>query len=450
MKKLLAFATMFIGVANLNSFAQSGEKCATDVNMREMAASNPAIQAAYEQYRQDVINTTKAYEAQIANTAQKTTASKVVVPIVFHVVLTQAQIDNDLGGVNEIYKRVQSQIAVLNRDYNAQNSDSTKIPAAFKPLFGNAQITFAIAHRKPDGKGTSGVEIKIAPVGFKGFQPQSGDMKNNSLGGLDPWDNKKYINVWIVNLVDGGGSQSNVLGFGYSPNYAAALWVPEQTGVVISYGAFGNRTSPNQYFIGGATGGRTLVHEMGHFFNLWHIWGNTQVGSGICGDDDDIADTPPQKDANQSCPSGAITNCTNSNGGEMYMNYMDYPGDDCVHMFTKGQVARMQAQFMNDSISHELTTHPDLTWWPTDIAETDKQVTDIYPNPSTGNFNISFTNAAGLQGIAITNMMGQQVKQVAVNNSNSYNFDLSGMPKGIYLVNCLFEEGTVTRKIVLQ
>ena len=30
----------------------------------------------------------------------------------------------------------------------------------------------------------------------------------------------------------------------------------------------------------------------------------------------------------------------------MFMNYMDYVDDSCMHMFTFGQVARMRATFL--------------------------------------------------------------------------------------------------------
>jgi hypothetical protein len=106
-------------------------------------------------------------------------------------------------------------------------------------------------------------------------------------------------------------------------------------GVVLDYLAFGKKTSVTQYFQSGSERGRTMVHELGHYFTLKHIWGDTPVGSGTCSDDDGVGDTPQQKDANQSvCPTFPKANCANSTGGEMFMDFMDYVPDICMRMFS--------------------------------------------------------------------------------------------------------------------
>jgi hypothetical protein len=345
----------------------------------------------------------------------------------------------------------------INECFNAKNSDANKIPAAFQPVHGNAEINFAFAHRSPAGKATSGVEIKVAPAGFTGFGVGDGSAKNTSSGGLDAWNNKRYLNIWVVQLTD-----PNVLGYGYSPNYATLLGVPYDAGVVITYGAFGKKKGVNDFYIQGAILGRTLVHELGHFFNLWHVWGNVAVGSGSCNKndpdplkyDDGVTDTPPQKDANMVCPglTTVIPNCTNTAGGEMFMNFMDYPGDQCVLMFTKGQVARMRAQLAPGGPSADLPNGGDLLNYPTDVATLsfEKQML-VSPNPSNGNINISLGDNTGLQNISIINMLGQTIKNINTGlTEKSYNFDLSGMAKGVYTIQCHFTEGTVTEKIVLQ
>lgn len=456
MKKVLT-AALLCGatITGGNTYAQIKEKCATTEIGNKYIADHPGMEAAYQQYQQDVIKRTTAYE-ETEKGAKKTT-SKVTIPIVFHVILTQAQID-DIGGTQAVYDRAIAQMNVLNECFNASNSDTSKIPAAFKPLLGNAEIGFGPAHRTPAGKATPGIEIKVAPVGFPGFAVGDGSAKQTGSGGLDPWDNKKYLNVWVVKL-----STTNVLGYGYSPSYAALLNKSDETGIVVTYEAWGRRKSAlDGSYISGAHLGRTLVHEMGHFFNLWHIWGNVAVGSGSCNKndpdplkyDDGVTDTPPQKDANQTCPglTTVIQNCTNTPGGEMFMNFMDYPGDECVLLFSKGQVNRMKAEITGSGPSVGLTQHPELLSWPTDVSsvEKDDQLL-ISPNPSTGIFNVSFNSTQKLKNITVINMMGQAIKNInTASNINSYNFDLSGMAKGIYTVQCNFEEGTVIRKIILQ
>jgi hypothetical protein len=223
--------------------------------------------------------------------------------------------------------------------------------------------------------------------------------------------------------------------------------------VVISYGALGKRKSVVEFFKPShVDGGRTLVHELGHFFNLWHIWGNSQVNNGNCNDDDDVQDTPRQEDGNQSCHWPTVVgNCQGTAGGEMYMNYMDYTGDECTVMFTKGQVTRMQAQLAPGGPSHGLTVHPELFAYPVAIADVENSDEVILsPNPSTGAISVNVQNANHLRNIEVFNMMGQMVKQYQTNNNDIYNIDLSDMAKGLYTVRCNFEGGTVTRKVLIQ
>ncbi len=447
MKKMVVAAAMCSGIMmSLNAAAQIKDKCGNDVITQYLIQNNPDLQYKFDKYVTESNQFVENYIQESANSANKGTG-QTILPIVFHVVLTQAEIDQ-IGGTQGIYDRVVKQLDVINTDYNARNSDSSAIPTVFKPLFGKVGISFALAHRTPTGTGTIGVEIRVAASNFTGFSPLTGDMKHNSTGGLDPWDNTKYINVWVVNIT--GGS---VLGFGYSPNYADNLGVPQETGVVIHYGTLGKKTATLEYYVSGADKGRTLTHELGHFFNLWHVWGNTAVGSGVCTDDDGVSDTPPQKDANQSCPSFPKTNCTNSNGGEMFMNYMDYPGDACVHMFSKGQVTRMQAQIATNGPSYQLTQHPELLLWPTDVSDLDRNNSvDVYPNPASDMVYVSLNAShSELKSINIVNYLGQLViSSKETSNNGIYTFNLSGLPKGMYAIQCNFAEGTVTRKVVLQ
>ena len=83
--------------------------------------------------------------------------------------------------------------------------------------------------------------------------------------------------------------------------------------------------------------GRTATHEVGHYLNLRHIWGD-----GRCRQDDFVADTPSSDGANYGCPSYPTVNCKST---DMTMNYMDYTDDACMYMFSLGQKDRMRAIF---------------------------------------------------------------------------------------------------------
>ena len=145
-------------------------------------------------------------------------------------------------------------------------------------------------------------------------------------GGKAPWDNTKYLNVWIGNLTSIG-----LLGFATPPGTAG-----NDDGTVISHDAWGTMgtvVSPNHL-------GRTATHEIGHYLNLEHVWGL----NGGCNDDDMVTDTPNQDTESGGCPTfPLLDNCTTSGDGVMFMNYMDYSDDACLVMFTAGQKARMLA-----------------------------------------------------------------------------------------------------------
>jgi hypothetical protein len=104
--------------------------------------------------------------------------------------------------------------------------------------------------------------------------------------------------------------------------------------------------------LAGYNDGRTLTHEAGHFFFLYHIWGDDD---GACNGSDGVSDTPNQSDASSGCHTGVFTDaCSTTAPGIMYQNYMDYSSDGCMAMFTLLQVTRMEAALNNFRLS--LTT----------------------------------------------------------------------------------------------
>jgi hypothetical protein len=440
MKKLL------LGVASmllLNSNAEAQKKCGHEYIIEKIHA-DPAMHAKYEQY--------KAFQTlQDGQTKSTESTAAYNIPVVVHVVLTQSQI-NAIGGTAGIAKRVDSQLIVLNRDFQKMNGDSTKIPAIFKPLYGNANISFGLAHRKPNGQSTNGIDIVVTTqASFDGFGGTVGsqfacsNVKYASSGGADAWNTSKYLNIWVCAF-----SNSSLLGVAFPQYLVDNFNAPAvEKGVVVNYEAFGKRTIPavsNDPYITSIDKGRTSTHEIGHFLGLSHIWGEVAD----CSDDDGIGDTPKQADENFGCP-GQTTiypNCNNTTGGEMWMNYMDYVDDGCMVLFTTGQVTRM-----HNTYPSTLTPDPSIFQWPTDVStvEIDNQF-DIYPNPTNGKINVSFASVpTSLKNITVTNMLGQQVYTTnAVPNNGIYNIDISGMAKGVYFVQCNFAEGIVTRKIVME
>jgi hypothetical protein len=150
-------------------------------------------------------------------------------------------------------------------------------------------------------------------------------MKYSAQGGDNAWDSKKYLNIWVCNLL------GRSLGYSSLPGSQA-----DRDGVVIQYNVFGTTGTLTAPF----NKGRTLTHEVGHWLGLKHLWGDATCG------DDGIADTPPQQNFNNGCPSFPhISSCSVNGNGDMFMNFMDFTDDACMNMFTKGQVVKMRSLF---------------------------------------------------------------------------------------------------------
>jgi hypothetical protein len=217
--------------------------------------------------------------------------------------------------------QVRSQLAVLNKDYRAKNPDRSGVPDVWKGLVADPMIEFTLATKDPDGNDTNG--ITNTETDQTSFGPDD-RVKSSATGGVDPWPTDKYLNIWVCTLAGG------LLGYAQFPGGK-----PETDGVVILNTAFGtNGTATAPFNLG-----RSCTHEVGHFLNLRHIWGDLPN----CEGDDLVDDTPPAEDKNFGKPVFPLISCGNGPSGDMFMNYMDYVDDDSMFMFTPGQVSRMHA-----------------------------------------------------------------------------------------------------------
>jgi Pregnancy-associated plasma protein-A len=236
------------------------------------------------------------------------------IPVVVHVVYnTRAE--------NISTTQIKSQITVLNKDFRATNLDKSTTPDVWKGLVADARIHFALATKDPTGKTTTGIiRTQTTRTSFG-----TGDtVKAAATGGADPWPSDKYLNIWVCTL--GGG----LLGYAQFPGGP-----PATDGVVILNTAFGTRGTATAPF----NLGRSATHEIGHWLNLRHIWGDTEDCSGS----DLVADTPNAEGPNFGKPTFPKVSCNNGPSGDMFVNYMDYVDDDTMVMFSPQQVARMHA-----------------------------------------------------------------------------------------------------------
>ena len=276
MKKNLLLALGIGAMLFTSAMAQSSavRNCGTMQHLADMEASDPMLVARMQQIEQQT-------QQIITNSSAAKTAAVVTIPVVFHVVY-------NTSGQNISDAKCNAQLSQLNLDYARLNSDASNTPSAFQGVSSNTQIQFCLAQRDPNGNATTGIIHKsTTSTSFS-----SNDyVKHNANGGDDAWDATKYLNIWSCNL--GGG----LLGYAQFPGGAAST-----DGVVCLYSSIGSMLSP-----GTATPyhlGRTMTHEVGHWLNLRHIWGDASCGNDL------VNDTPTQSTSNFGCPTFPHTTCS--------------------------------------------------------------------------------------------------------------------------------------------
>lgn len=269
--------------------------CASHEVHEQQLRENPGLAAKM----QEIENFT-----QNAITNGRLVNGKIEIPVVVNVLYrTTAE--------NISLTQIQSQIDVLNKDFNALNSDFNQVPTVFSGVKANVGITFVLdaVYRKSTKKTSWGTRDA---------------MKKTSQGGLNPTSPTTKLNIWVCTI--GGG----ILGYAQFPGGSSAT-----DGVVIDsryFGTTGTATAPFNK-------GRTGTHEVGHWMNLRHIWGDTTCGSDL------VSDTPTHNTANYGIPAFPHYSTCAGTPIEMTMNYMDYTDDAGMYMFSNGQKSRMLAIF---------------------------------------------------------------------------------------------------------
>jgi len=278
-----------------------------------LAARMQLIEAHVQQYLQN-------------NPINASNSKKVIItiPTVFHVVYNN-------GNENIPDAQVMSQLDVLNEDFRRLNADAVNTPSQYLPIAADVEIQFCLATRDPNGSPTTGI---TRTASSHGPFSTNNDMKFTANGGIDAWPCNEYLNFWICNFSGG------LLGYAQFPGGSC-----NTDGIVCLYTSVGR--PPDNPFGGPFNLGRTATHEVGHWLNLRHIWGD-----GPCGNDDFVADTPESDAANYGCPTGHVS-CGDR---DMVENYMDYTDDACMNIFTLGQKARMQALFSSGGVREQLAS----------------------------------------------------------------------------------------------
>lgn len=379
----------------------------------------------------------------------------ITIPVVVHILHKGEPIGT---GTNISVAQIQSQINVLNQDFRRLNSDVLSSPAPFKGSSADPLIQFCLAARKPDGSPTNGImrylepsqqDLSTLPVDLRcvnRFFIES-VFKPSTI-----WDRDKYLNIWVSEMKqlpavingqpnnDIGNNQGcnfndNTLGYAQFPGLSATT-----DGVWIKNNVFGTIGNLNLNF----NLGRTTTHEVGHWLNLKHIWGDEPQ----CAVDDLVFDTPIQKDKSTGCNVFPKTDtCSNQFPGIMFMNFMDYSDDNCLSVFTYGQAARMDSALFIQRVG--LITSNGCT--PSTMSIDDNNMESaikIYPNPFSNLITIE-TNEPIFK-IEIYNLLGQIVKSKIIDSptNNSVNINLSELVQGNYIAKIYVENGEKSVKII--
>lgn len=410
------------------AFSQQHHHCATHSSMVEYDAAHPG----YLQSVNDAFSRAKQHQSQDRSTVY-------IIPVVVHIVYNTPE-ENLHDSV------VFNQIQRLNEDYRRLNADTTNTRDTFNTIVGDTYIEFQLAMFDPSGNPTTG--ITRTPTDVQSFLgsgtfPADG-VKSTSSGGIDPWDQSRYLNIWVCDMSLFGSPF--LLGYATPPadlpHWPAGSTDGLSDGVVIQYEAFGSN-NPNPLDLGtGAIDvlGRTATHEVGHYLGLRHIWGD-----GDCSAEDGIDDTPnAAAESSQDCNFSNNT-CVDNIGvlgdlPDMVENYMDYSAESCQNSFTQGQVDMMR-NIIEVYRFDLIDGNPALG-----MEEENHTHFSVYPNPANGNVMITNFESASIQ-ISIVTETGQLVQTTLL--SGNEELSVEGLTAGIYFISFQSENTSEVKKLVV-
>ncbi len=315
MKKNPPLFLLFV-LCSYTAVAQNQFNCSSHNIYQQMLETDPVFKK-----NQEVLEfETQALEK--TSLLSKPANATYIIPVVFHIIYTTAY-----GNISDA--QIIDQIAILNKEFKRLQADTALTPAAFKTFAAPFDVEFRLATIDPNGKCTNGINRIYSPL-------SNCSLYEDDIKQLSYWPNNKYLNIWLTQSMHYSG-QSGCAGGGYAtfPGGPATLDGINIRGDLI--GSIGTSATNSGW---GNFLGRYLIHELGHWFNLRHIWGDA-----VCGNDQ-VADTPPAQNSNSGCPNfprNPFNTCGSNGNGEMFTDYMDYTNGSCLNMFTAGQVTRMTA-----------------------------------------------------------------------------------------------------------
>lgn len=335
--KSICFSLLFF-LITCSAFGQ--ERCGTVPYNQLLKDRNqvPANDQVFENWLKKKIQERKAGR----HNRQK--AGPYKIPVVVHVIHKG---EPEGTGTNISDEQIISQISVLNEDFRRMNADAINTPALFTPLAGSMDIEFVLAKQDPEGVPSDGI------VRVRGSKPGWTANDNYELKSQSYWPSEKYLNIWVCDLTD------DLVGYAQFPESTLLPGLENASnnaltdGVVSWYKSFGSVDDGPFDLNSNFNKGRTVTHEIGHFFGLRHIWGDD---SGSCSGTDYVDDTPNQSSGTTGCPAHPKKTC--GDVISMFQNFLDYTNDACMNLFTKGQIDRMIIIIENSPRRASLLTSP--------------------------------------------------------------------------------------------
>lgn len=296
---------LFFGLFSIFSL-QAQSPCAHQEQTSKLHKKTPELQSQRDLRTGFLEKFTKEY----SNGLHSKSNSELVIPIVYHIV-------HDNGEENISDAQIHESIVQINEDFTAENSGLADVHENFISSIADVGMSFSLADLDPNGEPTTGINRIQSELTYNGSQL--------ALKEMIQWDPTMYLNIWVVNSSDGGNGSA----FAYYPasvEGSSSIY----DGVVCSYWAVG-RTETAAW-----THYKILTHEIGHWANLKHTWGDESGNQAIagCSFDDGVEDTP-NTIGNTDCDLEG-SSCGSQDNGQ---NYMDY--SNCSNMFTTGQKTRM-------------------------------------------------------------------------------------------------------------
>lgn len=402
-------------------------KLATQAVETRMKLENPAL-----------VEEKSMLERFVQEQKNKIEFKKITIPVVFHILYHP-------GSFYISSDQVLSQIDALNSDFSLNSMLVQNAETEIEGLAEKAQdteISFCLAGSDPLGLPTTGIQALPAPVAS---WRTDDSFKHAENGGINAWDTKRYLNIWVVSLGD------QVSGYAQMPGGPA-----ETDGIVIDYRFFGNSGLSNAAF----NEGRTLTHLIGNYLGLYDLWGEYPCS------DDYVEDTPIHNAPNSECyPHQHVSTC-DGNPVEMTMNFMDNTPDACAYLFTMGQKIRMQTFLSEDGPRSGLVqtgaTQCDAMQQPgfgLGAAPDNRAVSDLvnafslraFPNPASENIQLEIISpGSGVAELNVTALSGSLIATQRLELEEGlkpFSLDCRTWPGGTYLIRLKFQDKLVVQKI---